>query len=351
MIKIAKINRKKFNETLKYKKKKKNHLIYKIFYVIILFSLTILIFMNDENYNINKIQNQIEKEIENEIEKIEPYQKPFTIEDVKNDFESIVNKYKYLIKKEKNIKEDCPIWTMWYQGIELAPPLFRSCIQSIIENRAKHPVIIITRDNIDKYIKLPSYIIEKFKNNIISITHFSYIVRVALLFKYGGYWIDSNLLITTPITKVSRTFDTLRLDYCFTDSHPFVKCKWTINYFAVGKNSFFAGFAYHASLFYWKKYNSLFDYYLLDYIAHIAYYNIPEFKNNIDKIPFLLCNMFSLSDNLNSEYNKLNVCYFNKINRGFNIVPQDTITTHYGYLIERYNFDFQNKNKDYILKI
>ena len=61
--------------------------------------------------------------------------------------------------------------------------------------------------------------------------------------------------------------------------------------------------------------------------------------------------MFLLSDKLNSEYNKLDICYFNKINKGFNIVHQDTITTNYGYVIERYNFDLQNKNKDYILKI
>ena len=44
----------------------------------------------------------------------------------------------------------------------------------------------------------------------------------ALLFKYGGYWIDPTYLIATPITKVYRTFDTLHLDYCFTNSHPFV---------------------------------------------------------------------------------------------------------------------------------
>ena len=61
---------------------------------------------------------------------------------------------------------------------------------------------------------------------------------------------------------------------------------------AVGKNNFFAAFAYHSFLFYWKKYNSLIDYYLLDYVVHVAYYNVPEFKNIIDKIPFLLCSIF-----------------------------------------------------------
>ena len=51
---------------------------------------------------------------------------------IKHDFEILVNEYKYLIKKEKHIEEDSPIWVMWYQGIENAPPVVKSCIQSII---------------------------------------------------------------------------------------------------------------------------------------------------------------------------------------------------------------------------
>ena len=82
----------------------KTGLINKALYMFILF-LLIISFFNDE-YNNYKIQ----KEIEKEVEKIEPYQKPFTLKDVKNDFENIVNKYRYLLKKEKNIKDNCPIW-------------------------------------------------------------------------------------------------------------------------------------------------------------------------------------------------------------------------------------------------
>ena len=87
-----------------------------------------------------------------------------------------------VIKSEKKVSETCPIWMMWYQGIEKAPPLVLACIQSVIKNRAKHPVIIINKYNIDKYIELPKYIIEKFNNKTFSVTHFSDIVRFALLF-------------------------------------------------------------------------------------------------------------------------------------------------------------------------
>ena len=346
MIKKTKIYRKKFHKFSKYKKKKKNHLIYKTFYVLILFSISILLFIDEHNKNYS-----IQKEIEKEVEKIEPSQKPFTLEDVKNDFESIVNRYKYLIKNEKNIAENCPIWMMWYQGIENASPLILSCIQSVIENRAKHPVIIITKYNIDKYIKLPSYIMEKFNNKTFTLTHFSDIVRVALLFKYGGYWIDATYFVTTPITKVDTTFYTLKLDYCFINSHPFVKCIWSVNYIAVAKNSFFAAFAYHVFLLYWKKYNSLIDILLIDYVVHIAYNNIPEFKNIFYKIPFVPCNIFTLYGKLNSEYKKSDICHFNKFNKKFTYKHTDNIISHYEHLIKNYKFDFHNINRNYILNI
>ena len=59
---------------------------------------------------------------------------------------------------------------------------------------------------------------DKFINNIFSITHFSDIIRMALLSKYGGYWIDSTYLVTSPLTKVNTSFFTLKLNYCWTNN-------------------------------------------------------------------------------------------------------------------------------------
>ena len=113
MIEKNKFNRKKFQKYSNHTKKNKNNHIYKILYLITLFLIAILIFINNDNNN-NKLQKEIENEIIKDIDKIIPIQYNFTLDDVKKDFENIINKYKYLIKKEKNIKENCPIWTMWY---------------------------------------------------------------------------------------------------------------------------------------------------------------------------------------------------------------------------------------------
>jgi len=279
---------------------------------------------------------------ENLLANVEPEIKPPTLNDFKKDLEFLINRYKYLIKNEKNIDENSPIWMMWYQGIKDAPPIVLSCIQSIILNKAKHPLIIISKYNLEKYIKLPSFIKNKFENNTFSITHFSDIVRMALLSKYGGYWIDSTYFISTPLTKVNTTFFTLKLNYCWTKDIFFMTCLWAGNFFATNKHSFIATYGYMAFLYYWKKYNTLVDYFLIDYIIYVAYENLKEFKDTITNLPFINCSIFNLAGSLKSIYRKSDFeCSFNKLYKMDNsALNNDTKNlTNYEYIINEYKLN------------
>ena len=135
------------------------------FVKILLIFVLILYYSLISNYNNNKNnRNNIDEIIEKQLSKVEPNYTALNWKNIKKDFEALANKYSYLIKKEKNIEEDSPIWMMWYQEIEPAPPIVKACIQSVIVNRAKHPVHIISKYNLEKYVKLPSYLMEKFNN-------------------------------------------------------------------------------------------------------------------------------------------------------------------------------------------
>jgi hypothetical protein len=261
--------------------------------------------------------------------------KPLNMNFLSNEFKTIVKKYMYLIKIEKNISNDSPIWVMWYQGIEKAPPFIKACIHSIIVNKADHPVNLLDKNNLDNYIKLPKFILRKFFKGIISITHFSDIVRMALLSTYGGYWIDSTYLITAPLKHINTSFFTLKLTHCY----PIIsKCLLAGNFLAMPKNSFLSTYSYNAFLFYWKNYNSLINYYLIDYIILIAYENVQELRNLIQNLPYIECNIFSLYKYLNSTYNQsLISCPFNKLSRiGKFKEYNDKNMTNYGYIINNY---------------
>ncbi len=63
------------------------------------------------------------------------------------------------------------------------------------------------------YIDLPENIIEKYKSGIIDFIKFSDIVRVTLLAKYGGVWLDSTIYIETSkkLEYLENDFYTIRL--------------------------------------------------------------------------------------------------------------------------------------------
>ena len=232
------------------------------------------------------------------------------------------------------------IWVMWYQGIENAPPIVKSCIQSIIVNREKHPVYIISKNNLDKYIKLPDFVIEKFNEGKLSIQHFSDIIRFALLHKYGGYWIDATYFINTPLTNVNTSFYTLKLKHCWTHTHPFIDCSYSINFMAVPKNSFIATYGYNALIYYLKKYKYFISYLLLDYIIYIAFINVPEFKEIINTLPSISCDIFSLDGKLNLDYNESYFCSFNKLRKiSLYELKNGKNLTNYGYIIDKYKFN------------
>ena len=75
------------------------------------------------------------------------------------------------------------------------PDVAKACLNSIKMHADRHPVIVITEANHGDYVDLPDYIRTKVKQGKISLTHLSDILRMALLAKHGGIWIDSTVLI------------------------------------------------------------------------------------------------------------------------------------------------------------
>ncbi len=100
---------------------------------------------------------------------------------------------------EKNYDPEQPhktsnkVWICWFQGMENAPTMVQKCYQSLQENLNGREIILITEENMKKYVQFPSYIQEKVDKGIISKTHLSDLLRLELLIRYGGTWIDSTV--------------------------------------------------------------------------------------------------------------------------------------------------------------
>ncbi len=114
-----------------------------------------------------------------------------------------LNKYAYIFEAEcKKPKSTFPIpyiWQCWLQGKEQAPDIIRACLHSVQKYQPKHTIKVLDMHTVHDFIHIPQYILDKFHQNIIPPAHFTDYIRVALLAKYGGTWIDATIFLSESI--------------------------------------------------------------------------------------------------------------------------------------------------------
>lgn len=88
------------------------------------------------------------------------------------------------------------VWMCWLQGMEKAPKLVQVCYRSILQHLQDREVALLTEENINQYVSLPDYIVKKYRDGIIPTAHFTDLLRLELLIKYGGIWVDATVLCT-----------------------------------------------------------------------------------------------------------------------------------------------------------
>lgn len=99
-------------------------------------------------------------------------------------------------KKRKEGTHSNKVWTCWLQGMENAPLLVKVCYDALLRNMEGREVILLTEKTIKDYVCLPEFIEEKHRKGIIPMSHYTDLLRLELLIKYGGTWIDATVLCT-----------------------------------------------------------------------------------------------------------------------------------------------------------
>lgn len=89
------------------------------------------------------------------------------------------------------------VWIYWAQGFENAPDLIKLCAQStahFLGGGSGYNIHFLSDDNLDDYVTFPNFILEKYHKGSITKTLFSDLLRLELLIKYGGLWLDATVL-------------------------------------------------------------------------------------------------------------------------------------------------------------
>ncbi len=92
------------------------------------------------------------------------------------------------------------IWIYWSQGFESAPDIVDKCVQSWSKLNPDYTIYLLDSNNIEEYLDL-SKVISSDKVRKASFAAQSDMIRVHLLSKYGGIWVDSTLMCMQPIDQ------------------------------------------------------------------------------------------------------------------------------------------------------
>lgn len=177
------------------------------------------------------------------------------------------------------------VWQLWLQGAENAPRLVQRCLKSVQQYTQGQPYVLLTEKNLQEYVNIPGFIMEKYKKGCFSRTHMSDIIRLLLLEQHGGTWIDATVLLTSPVPEQVRQapfFVFKTTDYCLYPHVPgtpevMLNLQPTDNPYHCCSSWFMHARAHHplirkvlsSLLAYWEKEDHLLQYFLLHYfITH-----------------------------------------------------------------------------------
>lgn len=102
----------------------------------------------------------------------------------------------YYQEQSLNHQRSNIVWFCWLQGLEQAPPIVKACLASLKQHLTDKEIKIITEKNWREYLDLPDHIIHRWERKQIPPALFTDLLRLQLLIRYGGTWIDSTVLCT-----------------------------------------------------------------------------------------------------------------------------------------------------------
>lgn len=176
------------------------------------------------------------------------------------------------------------IWICWLQGYDNAPLIVKRCYESVKKYAPEKEIIFLDESNIFDYVDMPEYIVKKWKEGKMGAAHFSDLLRLELLIKYGGYWMDATVLCTNgEIFKQMDDEPLFMYSFYYFGYNPEIMevNSWFIN--STTNNNVLC-LTRELLYEYWKHYNRNVAYFLLHLFLTMA---LDFYKEEYKKMPIV----------------------------------------------------------------
>lgn len=169
-----------------------------------------------------------------------------------------------------------PIFVYWGQGFESAPAVVQRCHAALRLNNPSADIHELTDARVPFYVDIPEAILAALGDDR---THKSDLIRLALLERYGGIWLDATCFVSEPLTpRVDRLLengDTFGFTYS-----PAMISSW----FLASRQSSYVIHLWRAALFmWWEERGELLGYFLLHHFFEMLYELDDRFRAEWEK--------------------------------------------------------------------
>lgn len=201
-------------------------------------------------------------------------------------------------------KHQNSFYVLWWQADNI--PKFVEENIELLKKKSNATVILLTEKNVKNFLpELPPVIIEKVNKNEISIQVLSDLIRMGILYKHGGIWIDSTVLTLSNVDSNIFNYEFFSpVDRA--GMYEFVpNGRWNIYCIGGKKGKKYFNFIYESILKILVKEIKLPDYFLIDYLMNIAYdNNIGNFKEDLNNLPLNNSYVNDLQKIFNEEFDE-----------------------------------------------
>ncbi len=199
-----------------------------------------------------------------------------------------------------------PLWVCWWQGEESMPELVRMCYRRLwqVLPADTMELRLITQDNYREYVTLPAHIEDKFARKIITVTTLSDILRMSLMSRYGGVWVDATVFFTDafPEEFLRKPFYSQKMAGTPAAQREACKSLWCGFCMAGYAGGPLFQFTRDAFFHWWQKHDDIVDYVLIDYLILEGYRHFPQIRELVDGVPNNNTGVFDMYGMLNQPY-------------------------------------------------
>lgn len=127
--------------------------------------------------------------------------------------------FNYYTQKKEGFESDNKIpniiWTFWDGDL---PPLVKACIESWKRHNPEYKIIVLNKQNVQEYLPEPDLSKMRHVNDFVQ--RYSDFVRIHILAKHGGIWLDSSVICQKPLSWIHDIQHETGAEYIgyFTDS-------------------------------------------------------------------------------------------------------------------------------------